>query len=323
MPLTHLNSLGFEPKTKREKRKTVATLLLVITLLALGGCGPGPPGFIIVFCSPDSPRMRLALEGFRSHLKGDPLEVVCFPQFGPEGKESLRRVRGRRPRLLVALGTPALMLAAPVEKRTPVVFALVANPYFTGAAYDPAHPEVHQENVTGLVTPPPVAAALKQGAGLLGARTWGLLYDPDDGVAAEIARTFPEEARRNGLQALIETSTSADTDEAALSRLRARGARILYLPPAASAARYASRVLDLGRRLQVMVVSSLPEEEQNGAILRVFLDYRRLGEEAAALAHRVLRGEAPKKIPLAESQPLKVAVDESLLRRWSGYPGKN
>ena len=53
------------------------------------------------------------------------------------------------------LGTPALLLVAPVVKKVPVVFGLVANPYFTGAAYEPAHPALHQENVTGIYTPAP------------------------------------------------------------------------------------------------------------------------------------------------------------------------
>ena len=71
-----------------------------------------------------------------------------------------------------------------------------------------------------------------------------------------------------------------------------------------------------------MVVSGYPEGSHQGALLWVALDYRRLGEETAALAQRVLNGEAPKKIPIAQATPLKVEVDEKLLRHWSGYPGK-
>ncbi len=52
----------------------------------------------------------------------------------------------------------------------------------------------------------------------------------------------------------------------------------------------------------------------------VTLDYRRLGEEAAALAQRVLKGEKPAKIPIRESDPVRIQVDEALLARWSGYP---
>ena len=99
-----------------------------------------------------------------------------------------------------------------------------------------------------------------------------------------------------------------------------RGARVIYLPPAASAARYAPLVLEAGRQMKVRVVSSLPEGSHQGAVLWVALDYHKLGEEIGDLAGRVLAGEAPQTIPIVEKTPLKVEVDETLARKWSGYP---
>ena len=256
----------------------------------------------------------------QAKLGPGPVEVVLVPEFGSEGRETLRRLRKTRPRLLVVLGTPALLLAAPVEKKIPVVFGLVANPYFTGAAYDPAHPEIHQENVTGIASPAPLSAALQHGVSLLGKGSWGLIYDPTDGVAVDLARRFESEAGRLGLQALTETSTAAATDAGALARLIKRGAKVIYLPPAASTARSAPLVLEAGRQMQVRVVSSLPEGDRKGAVLWVALDYHKLGEAIGELARRVLKGEKPKGIPITEQTPLSVEVDETLARKWSGYP---
>jgi ABC-type uncharacterized transport system substrate-binding protein len=294
--------------------------ILILFILFFGNCGPAQNKPIIVFGSPDSPRLRQAVAGLQARLTAGPLEVVLVPEFGPEGRETLRRVRQANPRLLVILGTPALLLAAPVVKQMPVVFGLVANPYFTRAAYDPAHPEIHQENVTGIASPAPLTAAFQHGVSLLGQGPWGLLYDPTDGVAVDLARSFETEARRCGVQPLTETSAAAETDGDGLERLMHRGARVIYLPPAPSAARYAPLVLDWGRRMKVRVVSSLPEGTRKGAVLWVALDYRRLGEEIGEMARRVLAGEAPKTIPIAEKTPLKVEVDETLARKWSGYP---
>jgi len=72
--------------------------------------------------------------------------------------------------------------------------------------------------------------------------------------------------------------------------------------------------------MQVRVVSSLPEGTRKGAVLWVALDYRRLGEDLGDLARRILAGEAPKTIPIVEQTPLQVEVDETLARKWSGYP---
>jgi ABC-type uncharacterized transport system substrate-binding protein len=302
--------------------RKLVIILLLIGLTGLGGCGggPSPQSPIIVFGSPDSPRLRQAVAGLQARLKTDPLEVILVPEFGPEGRETLRLVRARQPRLLIVLGTPALLLVAPVVKEIPVVFGLVANPYFTGAVYDPAHPEIHQENVTGIASPAPLDAALQHGVSLLGPGPWGLLYDPNDGVAVDLARRFETEARRRGVQPLTETSVSAAGDDSGLKRLLQRGARVVYLPPAPSTARYAPLVLDWGRRMKVRVVSGVPDGKPEGAALWVALDYPKLGEEIAGLAQRVLAGEAPKALPIVEKTPLQVEVDETLARKWSGYP---
>jgi len=295
-------------------------ILFLALALAAWGCRPSRQAPVVIFCSPDSPRMRQAIASLEENLQDLPLKVMCAPDSDREIREQLERARQLRPRLLVVLGTPALLQVAPVEKSTPVVFALVANPYFTKAAYAAAHPENHQENVTGIASPPPLEAALKEGSGLLGGAPWGLLYDPTDGVAADLAREFGQLAPGLGIKPLIEESRAAATDRPQLERLLARGARVIYLPPAASAARYAPLLLDWGRRLKVMVVSGYPEGSHRGALLWLALDYHRLGAEAAALARRVLRGESPQSIPIAQMTPITMEVDEDLLRRWSGYP---
>ena len=101
-----------------ENRKLL--FFLTLALLIAGGCGPGPANSpIVIFCSPDSPRMREAIAGFKEHLPDGPLEVVCAPEFGRELQTELRRVRQLKPRLLVVLGTPALMRGERRWRRTP------------------------------------------------------------------------------------------------------------------------------------------------------------------------------------------------------------
>jgi ABC-type uncharacterized transport system substrate-binding protein len=312
--------MGIPFRLKAANHKMAAALLGIMALgLASSSCGRAP-GPVIVFGSPDSPRLRQAVAGLQAKLGAIPVKVVCTPEFGPEGQETLRRLQKASPRLLVVLGTPALMLVAPAVKQIPVVFGLVANPYFTGAAYDPAHPEIHQENITGIASPAPLKASWQYGVSLLGPGPWGLLYDPTDGVAVDLARRFRKEAPRFGVQPLTETSAAAATDRSGLERLLKRGARVIYLAPAPSTARFAPLVLNWGRQMKVKVVSGLPDGSHQGAVLRVVLDYRRLGEEIGVLARQVLNGEAPKAIPIVAKSPLKVKVDETLARKWSEYP---
>lgn len=300
-------------------------LFLGFILLMVGfgswSCQPQPDSPLPVFGSPDSARMRQVVAGLQSGLAPRRLQVVPVPEFGPTGDEALSRIRAQHPLLLLVLGSPALLRVAPVEKRVPIIFAMVANPYVTGAADDPHHPESHQKNITGIASPPPVRAALEQGARLLGQESWGLLYDPREGQAVEVAQLFTDLAPSFGLSPLTETSSEAAGDMPALEKLLSRGARVLYLPPTATASRYAPLILSWGRERRVKVVSSHPEAEHKGAILWVALDYRTVGKEAASLALRVLGGESPENIPIQEKMPLQIEADESLLHHWSGYPG--
>jgi len=305
---------------ERMPRRRLVVAIFLLALLTLGGCQSSSSRPIMVFCSPDSPRLRQLIAGLEAGLGQGALKKVCVPELGPAGDKALRSIRRHRPRLLVVLGTPALIMAGPKEKRLPIVFAGVADPFFTGVAYDPEHPEIHQENVTGIASPPPMPVALGLGARLLGAATWGMLYDPTDGEAVVLADRFTLLAPRFGLTPVLETSSSPDTDRPALDRLRARGAKVIFLPAAASAARYAPLLMAWGRELKVWVVSANPEAPHNGAVIRITIDYHRLGEETAYLVQQVLNGDPPAKIPIIESTPLRLQVDEALLRKWSGYP---
>ncbi len=302
------------------RRRGWRTVALAAALALLSGCGRPASQAVVVVGAPDSPRLRQVAKGLEEGLAPLPVELVTLPPYGEEGAQTLRRLRAAKPPLFIALGTPALMMLAPVEKRLPVVFAMVANPYFSHAAWDPKRPEFHQLNVTGLASPPPVAQALKQAMALAGARPWGLLYDPRDGAALEAAHIFQRQTGELGLTGLLEETSGPEGDAAALERLLARGAAVLYVPPAATAKRYAPRILAWGRERRVLVVNGHPEISEPGAILTVTLDYEALGREAALLAGRVLAGESPAAIPIRETQPLRIEVDESLVRHWAGYP---
>ena len=283
-------------------------------------CGSGPDRPVAVFGSPDSPRLQETVAGITAGLAPRRLKVVTVPEFGPEGDEVLKRLRSQHSSLLIVLGSPALLRVAPVEKLTPVVFTMVANPYVIGVAEDPKHPDVHQKNITGIASPPPVDQALELGSCLLGPGPWGLLFDPGEGQAMEVAQLFTTLAPKYGVTPLTETSTDASEDRSGLEKLLARGVRVLYLPPTAGAVRYAPLILSWGRERRVKVVSSHPEVNHEGAVLWVALDYRALGQETAALARRILAGASPENIAIVEKMPLRIAADEKLLRYWSGYP---
>ena len=67
---------------------------------------------------------------------------------------------------------------------------MVADPYHSGAAYNKAHPNDHQENITGIASPPPLEEAMSNPKLFPAKLEWGLLYDPAEGPSLELKQNF-------------------------------------------------------------------------------------------------------------------------------------
>lgn len=293
-------------------------LWLFLGLLA--ACRAAPVQAVKIFCWDLTPAAKTVIRELEAGL-GQQLPVVTAAGDYAAGAEIVRQLRQEKLRLLLVLGTPALLLTAAAIKQTPVVFALVADPYQTGAAYFPDRPEEHQDNITGLASPPPLAAAIRYGRQLLpGKRHWGLLYDPAEGAGQELSQIFARESAAAGLQLTRIPWTPAAGAAAAVRALEEQGVEVVFIPPDQAAASYAPAVLAAGRARRLLVINGNPRLGENGAVLSVTLDYEALGREAAVVAQQVLAGQSPKNLPLRVCQPLRVTTDEKLLAQWLGYP---
>lgn len=292
-----------------------------VLLLVSGGCQRQAGPQVQVFCVARTLRVDQVLQGFYRDWGAPAPPVLEAGGSWDRGKTLVQQLAAEPFELLIVLGTPALSLVAPKIKRRPVVFGMVADPYFTGAAYDRRHPEDHQGNITGIASPPPLAAALEQGARLLPQyRRWGLLYDSLEGSSLELRQQFEQLAPIYGLTPVVRPASSETAAEAGLNTLRGLGVRVVFIPPDQNARRYAPRLLEWGREQKLLVVNGHSDFQASGAILSVTTDYQAVGKLLAALARRVLQGEKPTHIPIQHETPLQVKVDEHLLRKWSSYP---
>ena len=226
---------------------------------------------------------------------------------------------------MIVLGTQALTLTAHKIKKGLVVFAMVADPYHTGAAYNKDHPDDHQENITGIASPPPLEEAIRKAGQLFPAkRNWGLLYDPSEGPSVELKQNFAALAQSAGLELTALAARSGSEAITALNELRKKGIQVVFIPPDQFSQNYAQHIMALGLERRFVVVNGNPRIASRGAVLSVTLNYKILGEQAAQLVQRLLSGEKSGAIPIMQASPAQVEVDESLLTNWAGYPpGKN
>ncbi len=293
-------------------------LALLLTLLL--PCLAGAAETVKVFSWSLTPQSQAVILGLERVLQRS-LPVVSADGNAEQAVQVSRQLAPEKLQVLVVLGTQALMATAPRLKRTPIVFAMVADPYQTGAAYDRSRPNDHQENITGIASPPPLAEALRQTGVLFPTRRrWGLIYNPTEGASVELQQEFAALAKQASLTLTVQPADSAAAASAASQQMVAQGVEIFFLPPDQFSQTYAPALLAWGNEQRLLVVNGNPRIEPRGAVLSVTLDYDAVGVAAGHLVQRLLAGERPKTIPIAQFSPAKVEVDDRLLSRWASYP---
>jgi putative tryptophan/tyrosine transport system substrate-binding protein len=305
------------------KKPFLLTLLVPLLIFPVGLCRAEPPETIKVFCWSLTPQTKDVLRGMERVLNRS-LPVVEAGGDYAHGEFLISQLAAEKLQLLVVLGTQALTLTAPRIKKTLVVFAMVADPYHTGAAYNKAHPEDHQANITGIASPPPLEEAIRQALTLFPAkRHWGLLYNPWEGSSIELMQSVSALAQPAGLKLTIKAVSQEPEARAALVEMHQKGVQVVFIPPDQFSRMYSSPLLQMGTQQHVVVVNGNPRIDRKGAVLSVTLNYEALGEQAGHLVQRLLGGEKPAGIPITHASPAQVEVDESLLTLWAGYPPGN
>ena len=305
-------------------KKFLLLLVLVSLVLLPVRCRAESQDPVKVFCWSLTPQAKAVLSGLERVLDRS-LPVVTAAGDYAQGEILIKQLAAEKLQLLIVLGTQALTLTAPKIKKTLVVFAMVADPYHSGAAYNKARPDDHQENIVGIASPPPLEEAIRQTQKLFpDKRHWGLLYDPFEGPSVELKQNVAALAQAAGLKLTAVAVSPGAPATAALQELPAKGVQVVFIPPDQLSGHYAQTLAGMGKDRRLVVINGNPRLQGRGAVLSVTLNYEAVGEQAAHLVQRLLAGEKPKGIPIAQSSPAQVEVNDSLLNLWAGYPpGKN
>ncbi len=206
---------------------------------------------------------------------GRSLPVVTAGGDYAQGEILIKQLAAEKLQLLIVLGTQALTLTAPKIKKTLVVFAMVADPYHSGAAYNKAHPDDHQENIIGIASPPPLEEAIRQTQKLFPAkRHWGLLYNPFEGPSVELKQNIASPGSRSRPQTDRRCRSPRSFRPRQLyMNCRQQGCRWFSSRRINSPEQYAQPLLRMGKERRFVVVNGNPRLEGKGAVLSVTLNY--------------------------------------------------
>jgi len=301
-----------------------ARLLLLSSSAAIGAAGqepssalPGQATPIAVFFWHDAPNDEAAFDGIERGLQAGRVRYTLTVRRAHadevRGAQQLQEIAAMQPRLVFAMGTKAAQLARDYVHDCPVVFTAVTNPVESGIAQSWSRAGGNLCGNSNWIESEKMLAAFEMAVPALARLGVVRSSTPSAVVSAAELRAMqrylrePQAPRVELFEEVVQTAADLP---GATARLRARGAQAIWVPIDNLVYENTALVLGALRDSGVPIVSSAQRASATGAALGVLVDYRLLGERAAAMARRLLRGEVgPPDLRVETMQSYHVVVN--------------
>jgi ABC-type uncharacterized transport system substrate-binding protein len=223
----------------------------------------------------------------RTHAQG---EMVNIPQM-------IQNLDSTEVDAMVTFSTPVLQTAMSMAKRKPVVFAYVTDPLAAGAGKSY---EDHLPNLTGIGSLPPVEDTIQIIRRTLPhVHTIGTIYNNSEANSVKIVSLLRASTQRAGLDLVELTAASSNEVLLAMQALVSRRIDAFYMVSDNTAYLAFDAILKVADSAKLPVIIDDPDYLAKGALFVCGPGFHHSGRAAAPLLARVLLGESPAKIPMA------------------------
>ncbi len=262
------------------------------------------PRRVTIVSYSESPSAEEALAGVRRGLRETGLVLTVTEQSAQGDMATLNTiiagVASNPPDAVITLSTPTLQAALQHLTRVPVLFTYVADPVAAGAGTSLTE---HAPNVTGIYTVCDYAGVAQLVRALLPqAQTCGTLYTP-----GELNSVVNEQRQRAALRAAgmtfisVGVSTAAEVTDAARALVARRPDAIVQIADNLNDACFTA-IGQAAAAARIPLLGVASKNIREGAVVVLARDYESSGHATGLLAGRVLRGEAPARIPFTAVQ---------------------
>lgn len=214
--------------------------------------------------------------------------------------------------LLITFSTPTLQAAIRRAPSLPIVFTYVASAVAAGAGHDE---QDHLPNVTGVST----GAAYDDLTRAIrtyfpSIRRVGTLFVPGEANMIFHVNHLDEAARKAGLELVVVPVSTATEIADAATALAARDVDAICQVPGNLTAAGFGAISAAAQRKKIPIFGFQLEQAKQGALLVVARDYRDAGREAAQVAVRIIRGQAPAGIPFRNFNRTRIIINADAAR---------
>lgn len=213
--------------------------------------------------------------------------------------------------LVLAVATPSAQAAAQAITNVPVLFSAVTDPVDAKLV---ASNEAPGANVTGTSDMNPVDEQLKLLKDLVpDAKKVGIVYSSGEANSAVQVKMAKEAAKGLGLT-IEEAAVSASSEvQQAASSLDVDA---YYVPTDNAVVSALEGLLQVAQKNKVPVISADGESVKRGATATYGINYEKLGEQTAAMAVKLLKGEAePATMPVETISEVDLYLNEDAAKK--------
>ena len=213
--------------------------------------------------------------------------------------------------LVLAVATPSAQAAAQAITNVPVLFSAVTDPVDAKLV---ASNEAPGANVTGTSDMNPVDEQLQLLKDLVpDAKKVGIVYSSGEANSAVQVKMAKEAAKGLGLT-IEEAAVSASSEvQQAASSLDVDG---YYVPTDNAVVSALEGLLQVAEKNKVPVISADGESVKRGATATYGINYEKLGEQTAAMAVKLLKGEAePATMPVETISEVDLYLNEDAAKK--------
>ena len=278
-------------------------LVILAVCFGLFSCdyrGQSSPKVLTIGLITNNPNGMRNVQGFKDGMKalgyieGENVRYLFAGQ--PIVKKdlinALKRMVGENVDLIFTAGTPTGIVAKKITRGTniPVVFGVVADPVASGIMQDLTHPG---GNMTGVKLSQSQARRLELFLELAPAvKNIFIPYNPDDKAATTSVVQIFEIADKFGVL-LVEGKVSSTDEVAALLDRIPDSIDAIFLVPDSTVNRHLKDIVRLSYRRSLPISGPSTIQVEGGALTGYGIVHRKAGEQAARIAHRILRGANP------------------------------
>ncbi|GAB2486005.1 ABC transporter substrate-binding protein [Comamonas humi] len=285
-------------------RAGVKQAVLAGALLAAFGSAWAEPIKIAIANFGDHPQLNESVDGFKKELARlgyaegkDVVYELSHTNFDATLlPQMIAKLQASKPKLIYTITTPVSQVAkkALAGSGIPIVFGVVTDP--VAAKLTPSW-DKGDTGITGSSDLQDVGAVMQFAHKLVpGSKSFGMPYNPGEANDVALLEMVKKAGAANDFKVVSVGVDSANDIQQRITSLKGK-VDVLYNPTSNLLQPATPAVSAASRQIGVPLMGADPEPVRKGLVVAaVAVRYEKVGENAAKLAARVLKGEDPKNI---------------------------